>query len=284
MDIDLLRTFLEIVETGHFIRAAERLNVTQSTVSARIKELESRLGQPVFQRGRSGASLTGAGRHFLPHATAMLRIWRQARQAVALPPEYEAVLAVGGQFSLWDRLLQRWLAWMRREQPKVALRAEVSRPDELMRLLVEGNLDLAVLYAPQARTGLRIEKLLEERLILVSTGGAEIRPGNPGYVMVDWGAAFQADHASAFPDVAMPGLSIGVGAVALNHVMAEGGGAYFPVRMVRDHLEAGRLARVAGTPEFSRPAYVAWQDREDALLARAIDGLRAVAAEEAAAG
>ncbi|MDH3228532.1 MAG: LysR family transcriptional regulator [Alphaproteobacteria bacterium] len=280
MDIDLLRTFVEITESSHFVRAAERLNVTQSTVSARVKELEARLGRTLFVRGRSGAVLTAAGRHFRPHAEAMLRSWRRARQEVALPEAFETVLSVGGQYTLWDRVLQLWVAHMRRTDPGVALRAEVARPDELTRLLFEGGLDIAVLYAPQPRAGLCVEPLLEERLVLVSTGHEGVWPGDPGYVMVDWGAEFGNDHAAAFPDVDTPALTVGLGAVALNHILHEGGGAYFPFRVVRRHLAAGELHPVAAAPEFTRPAFIVWQNRDDPALARAVGSLRAVATAE----
>ncbi|WP_085124618.1 helix-turn-helix domain-containing protein [Tistlia consotensis] len=52
MHIDQIRTFLEVVATGNFRKAAENLNVTQSTVSARIRALESELGRALFERGR----------------------------------------------------------------------------------------------------------------------------------------------------------------------------------------------------------------------------------------
>lgn len=280
VDIDLLRTFAAVIDTGQFIRAAERLNVTQSTVSARIKELEQRLGRPLFQRGKGGATLTPAGSHFRPHATSMLRIWQQAQQEVSLPPGLQAVLSVGGQYSLWDRVLQRWLAWMRQTAPDVALRAVVNRPDALSRLLTEGSLDIAVLYAPQARQGLNIELLLEERLVLVSTGKAGPRPGEPGYVFVDWGEEFRADHASAFAEARTPVLTVELGAVALNFILEEGGSAYFPLRTVRDHIQAGRLHRVRSVPEFARPAFVVWQAAGGPLLESAVAGLREVAARE----
>ena len=68
MDTELARTFLEIVSTGSFIRAAERLNVGQTTVSARIRTLEQQLGRPLFVRNKGGASLTPAGEQFLRYA------------------------------------------------------------------------------------------------------------------------------------------------------------------------------------------------------------------------
>ena len=61
MDIALARTFLMVAETGSFIDAARKMNVTQSTVSARIKVLEEQFGRSLFERSRNGATLTGAG-------------------------------------------------------------------------------------------------------------------------------------------------------------------------------------------------------------------------------
>jgi len=61
MDIQLARTFLAVAATGSFIGAAERLHITQSTVSARIKTLEQQLGTSLFRRGRGGAELTAPG-------------------------------------------------------------------------------------------------------------------------------------------------------------------------------------------------------------------------------
>ena len=78
MDITNIRTFLAVVETGSFVSAAERVHVTQSTVSMRIRSLEEQLGVKVFERNKSGASLTNSGREFAKHAVAMARIWDQA--------------------------------------------------------------------------------------------------------------------------------------------------------------------------------------------------------------
>jgi len=73
MDIELARTFLEIVSTGSFIRASERLHVGQTTVSARIRLLEQQLGQKLFIRNKAGAILTPAGERFLQIGRASCR-------------------------------------------------------------------------------------------------------------------------------------------------------------------------------------------------------------------
>ena len=64
MDVELARTFLEIVRARSFARAAEQLDSSQTAVSARIRNLEQQLGRPLFIRNKNGASLTGAGERF----------------------------------------------------------------------------------------------------------------------------------------------------------------------------------------------------------------------------
>ena len=61
MDTELARTFLTVIDAGNFIGAADRLHVTQSTVSARIHSLEEQLGCKLFVRNKAGTALTPAG-------------------------------------------------------------------------------------------------------------------------------------------------------------------------------------------------------------------------------
>ncbi|HIJ37264.1 MAG TPA: LysR family transcriptional regulator [Rhodospirillaceae bacterium] len=282
MNIDLARTFLEITETGNFNRAAERLNVTQSTVSMRIKALEDELGRPLFIRNKAGTEMTAAGAQFRRYASNMVRVWEQARQELALPPGLRSLLTVGGQFSLWDRMLLPWMPWMRAEMPDVALKVEVGSSDGLMRLLGEGLIDICVMYSPQSRPGLVTEKILEERLVLVSAKPRTIADWDDSYVFVDWGPDFRAAHSQAFPDLSTPPVAVGLGILGLRHITTQGGFGYFPMRVVRPYLQAGSLHMVEDAPEFRRPAHVVYataEDHSDALNA-AVRGFRHVASLE----
>src|SRR5918998_5025161 len=131
MDIELARTFLEIVSTRSFVRAAERLNVGQTTVSARIRSLEQQLGRPLFVRNKGGATLTPAGEQFLRYAPSFLQLWQRARQQVAVPAGHRAVLTVGSEVSLWQPLLLEWVVWLRSSLREVALRVHVDVPEDL---------------------------------------------------------------------------------------------------------------------------------------------------------
>ena len=109
IDVETARTFLAIATTGTFQAAARQVNVTQSTVSARIKTLEERLGQRVFERSKSGAVLNHHGRQFERYARAIVQAWEQGKRKVAQAKDYESSLAIGGQPNLWTRFLSQWL-------------------------------------------------------------------------------------------------------------------------------------------------------------------------------
>jgi DNA-binding transcriptional LysR family regulator len=282
--VELARTFLTIIETGSFVRAARRLGVTQSTISMRVKELEQRLGQPLFVRNKAGARLPAAGTRFSRHATLLLRTWTQARQEIGLPPEFRAVVNISGQFSLWDRLLIRWIAWMRRECPEIALRTEVAVPEETIRQLIEGAVDIGVMYSPLNRAGLQVSPLFEDVLVMVSTNPQESSPPGKNYIYVDWGPEFRTHHHESFPDLETPGLFVGLGVLALQYLLESGGTGYFPIRAVAEELQNGRLFMVQGAPEFRRPSYVVTRAGEQSEAQQtALDSLVRVVREESEA-
>jgi DNA-binding transcriptional LysR family regulator len=78
LDLGAVRTFLAVVDDGHFTDAADRLGLTQQAVSKRIARLESDLGAPLLNRSRAGARLTEDGAAFLPHARALISLADQA--------------------------------------------------------------------------------------------------------------------------------------------------------------------------------------------------------------
>lgn len=282
MDITLARTFLEIVATGSFQRASERLNVTQTAVSARVRKLEDLLGRRLFVRNKAGASLTSAGEHFMRYAPTLVQVWERARHQVAVPPDHRAVVTVGCEISLWDPLLLDWLLWMRRAAPHLALRTEVAVPESLVKQVSEGILDIAIVYAPQQRPGLRIELLIEEKLVLVTTlrRGGVPRPRD--YVFVDWGPEFAAQHNLAFPELSSAGVFAGLGPLGRAYLLQAGGSGYFRLSVVRDDLESGHLRRVPGAPEFLHPAYAVYSDQADLkVVAPALAGLRHVTGAQA---
>jgi DNA-binding transcriptional LysR family regulator len=278
MDIIAARTFLEIVKTGSFVRAARNLNITQTAVSARVRVLEEQLDRQLFIRNKAGAKLTPAGDQFLRYATTLVQLWERARHDVAMPVGRENVVTVGGEHSLWNPLLSNWLVWMKHECADVAVRVRIDVPERLIDHVQEGIVDLAVVYAPPNRTGVVAELLLEEALVAVSTDAAASGDSSGDYVFVDWGPEFRANHHNAFPDAPSPALSVNHGPLALDYILAVGGSGYFRMEAARPHLETGRLHLVPDKPRFAYSIYALYSAKADErLLERVRSGFRAVA-------
>jgi DNA-binding transcriptional LysR family regulator len=279
METELARTFLAVIAAGNFISAAERLHVTQSTVSARIRTLEEQLGCSLFVRNKAGTRLTAAGRQFQKHAAILVRTLERARQDVGSAAGYRGTLTVGGRFGLWEELLLEWLPLMRARAPDVSVRAEIGFEEELMSGLVEGRIDIGVMYTPQSRPGLSVERLLEERLMMVSTEQNDAARLDQGYVYIDWGPEFYAQHSVHFPDYAGAGVSANIGWLGLHHILKQGGSGYFPLRLVASYLEDGRLHHKVQAPEFRLPAYAVYPDEpRSETVGLALGTIREIAA------
>ncbi|MBR0697151.1 LysR family transcriptional regulator [Bradyrhizobium lablabi] len=271
MDTELARTFLTVVSAGNFITAADRLHVSQSTVSTRIHTLEQQLGCTLFVRNKAGTTLTPAGRQFQRHASVLVRTVEQARQDVGIPKGFTGTLVVGGRIGLWEEYLLHWLPLMQATHPDISIRAESALEPELMQGLVEGRIDIGVMYTPQSRPGLKVEQLFDEQLILVSTDPKSPPEPGAGYVYVDWGPEFYMRHSTLFPNFAGSALNANIGWLGLQHLLENGGTGFFARRIVEPLLKAKRLSAVAGAPVFTLPAYVVYpSDRQDEHIASAV--------------
>ena len=280
MDLVLARTFLAIVETGSFKTAAEKLYVTQSTVSSRMKSLELALGKQLFERLKSGTQLTPAGEQFYRHAIAFLRIWQHAKLEVGLADHHSDHLAIGAQVSLWEGFLLKWVAWMRNYKADIAITATFDSSSHLMERLSEGTLDFVVAYRVQARPGIVIEHIFDDELCLITSGDDRGRRPGLDYVFVNWGPEFASDHADTYPEVVRAGLHLDLGAVAINYLLDAKASAYFPARIARPYLNTGQLKLVRRARRFVYPVYVAYsEEHNEEIYGPALTQIRELADE-----
>ena len=256
MNLSLLHTFLAIVETGKLNRAAQQLNVTQSTVTARLNSLEANIGQTLFHRRKSGAELTSAGFKFERYAQLMNDLWRQAQQETSLPPEIDTVCNIGCHPDLWPGLGRALFEKLRESLPTMATSAWPGEQHDLDRWLGSGLIDIAVCYAPTLRENCTPYSLAEDQLVLVSTTPRDAMRSDPAYVYVDSGEEFRRSHAAAYPDADTPTVTIGSAVWALEYLLRKGGSAYLPRRLVQTHIDEGQLFGVTKVPVFTRRVYL----------------------------
>jgi len=274
MGIEQARTFLAIAAHGSFLEAAGRLHVTQSTVSARIQHLEADLGARLFVRNRAGASLTPAGHRFVPHAKNLVLTVEQARHDVGLPSRYRSSVRIGGRIALWEDFLPSWVGWMRRTMSDVSIRSEIGFEEDLMRRLIEGTLDIGLMYTPSHAPGLIVEHLFDETLVLVSSR-SDTRWPNEDYIYVEWGPGFYAKHRESYPDLERPPQVVNIGWLGVQIILSNGGSCFVPLRMAEPLINTGQLFQMPDSPQFKIPAYMVYQlDSDSTVLDQVVDSLR----------
>ncbi|MGD8912750.1 MAG: LysR family transcriptional regulator [Candidatus Thiodiazotropha sp.] len=264
MDITLLKTFLKVANTRHFGKAANSLHVTQSAVSARIKLLESQLGVQLFHRRRNDIQLTSAGSRLIRSAETIVNGWERARHEIALSDEGTEMVAIGSTLDLWSILIRDWAVFAHQTRPKLVLQIEVQPSQWLVERLVNGLLDMLILFEPPAMSDLALREIAEIPLALVSTEKCSIEEAmSKNYYMVDWGSLFALQHAEYFPDIPSPSARVNSGALALDLMMASGGSAYLARQMVQHELESGRLFTVADAPVIERAAFAIYRPENE---------------------
>lgn len=143
LDLELLRSFVSVVDAGGFTRAGERVHRTQSTVSQQIKRLEDDIGQPLLNRNGKDVTPTEAGERLLAYARRLLALAEEARDVVARPGNEGAVrLGVPEDFAA--NRLAKLLASFSRSHPGLRLDVRADQSVYLKRDLERGDLDLAL--------------------------------------------------------------------------------------------------------------------------------------------
>ena len=147
LDLELLRSFVSVVDSGGFTRAGERVHRTQSTVSQQIKRLEEDVGQPLLIRSGKDVTPTEAGERLLSYARRLLALAEEARDVVTRPGNEGAVrLGVTEDFAAYR--LTKLLAAFSRSHPSLRLDVRADQSATLKRELERGELDLALFKRP----------------------------------------------------------------------------------------------------------------------------------------
>ncbi|MCR9259961.1 MAG: LysR family transcriptional regulator [Pseudomonadaceae bacterium] len=259
MDIELIRTFVEVHRTRHFARASEHLCVTQAAVSARIKQLEGLLGQPLFTRERNNIQLTLAGHQLLPHAEAMLASWSRAMLATRHSGTADALVALGCVPSLREIYLDNWLIDLHRidAAPRARLQVESLGSLEIVRRIRDRSLDLGIVYEPPQAPDLSHIKLTDFELLLVTTA-KNLHSDNEtsNYILVDWGTSFIAAQ-EADPEAATNlWLKTDSPMSAYQLLLSHGGSTYLASPMLTRDLAEQRIHVVKNAPVFQRSVYI----------------------------
>jgi DNA-binding transcriptional LysR family regulator len=152
LDLDLLHSFVSVVDAGGFTRAGARVHRSQSTVSQQIRRLEEDIGRPLFNRDAKRVELTEEGERLLSYARRMLALASEARDVVTRTENHGAVrLGVTEDFGAYH--LVKLLATFGRAHPGLRLDVRCGVSIELLGELAAGELDLAIVKRDAGGSG-----------------------------------------------------------------------------------------------------------------------------------
>lgn len=153
LDIDCLRTFAAIADSGGFTQAAKHVHRTQSAVSMQVRKLEEAIGRPLFLRDGRGVTLTADGEALLAYARRLLGLHDEAVASLTRP-DMVGVVRIGTPDDYVARFLPEVLARFARTHPRVQVEVLCESSMTLRELLPQGAIDLALITcAPGAESG-----------------------------------------------------------------------------------------------------------------------------------
>lgn len=265
MDIELLETFIDLMETRSFNGTAERTGLSQSAVSHRIQRLEAAVDRRLFMRNRSGVAPTAAGLRFHDHALALRRRWRESVRQVRTAEAHDSTLRVGLQFDIADLVASAVFEKLRGDLPTVVLAFEVDYSVQMIADVMAGELDVALVFTPRFMPDLHIEEAGALPYLMVS-GGSTARDA---YCIPNISPVFRRLHDARHPDLGQARASCGQSRAIVEMIGVTGGASYVSAPMAERLAATGRVTPVPEVAPLLQPVYIAVALRNRHLPAHA---------------
>jgi DNA-binding transcriptional LysR family regulator len=256
LDFGQVEAFAQVANTHSFSRAAEALQLTQPSITARIQTLERELGEELFERGSRGVRLTDAGSAFLPYVERLLQTLQEGRDAVGDVKNVQAgSLRLGSAPTISTYVLPRILNAFCRQYPGVDVVIRTGRSEQVMNMLLADEVQVGLVRS-LTNSDVETIDLYEDEIVLAAP------PGHPfskygrasvneaaaePIVLFDRGSSYYGlinnffRQAGVIPNVAMELDSL----EATKRMVEEGLGiALVPLVTIERELQAGTLVRV----------------------------------------
>jgi DNA-binding transcriptional LysR family regulator len=190
LDLDQLRTFVAIAESGSFTKAADNVHKTQSAVSMQMRRLEERIGKPLFVRVGRQSRLTEHGERLLHYARRLVQLNDETLAAFD-DTELAGLVRLGTPDDYADRFLPEILARFSRSNPKAEVSVVCAPTPNLADMIGEGELDVAIITHVQKKGRKNVEILRREPLLWVAsarhaTENEAVLPMALGRATCDW--------------------------------------------------------------------------------------------------
>ncbi|MGB0960680.1 MAG: LysR family transcriptional regulator [Halocynthiibacter sp.] len=252
MDYAHISTFIDLMDSRSFNRTAGRLNITQSTVSHRIQALEKELNVALFSRSRGGTTPTPAGDRFLEHAHALAQQWNTAKHHVELSKGFEKALRIGFQHDLSTHMWANTVGRLRQEFPDTRLNVELDYSLQMNRDVLNGELDLAVVYTQMPLPDLHFEHIGDVPYVLVSDREISVET----YIFPDISAQFSIDHRLKHPELTGAPITCGKSRGIMNMLQLQGGASYLMIEDALKLCDENPEFQIAPNAQINQAMYI----------------------------
>lgn len=167
MDTTTLRTFIALAQIKNFTKTAQQLFVAQSTVTNRIRDLETELDAELFIRNRKQVDLTPSGQKFLNYVQRFIALEVTALQEIQTSPAYAQKVHIGTTNTIYECHLQKKLRAYMKSKPDISLHVQISHTRDMLHNLQEGMLDAVFSFSAFFREGYICHPYKTDALVLV---------------------------------------------------------------------------------------------------------------------
>lgn len=169
MNYEELKTFIKLCEVKNFTKTAERLNMSQPTVSLHIKNLESEFQTQLFHRIRKQLSLTPTGEILLERAKQMTQLYDQAKQHILDHHEkIQGELKIGATFTIGEYILPAFLSELKSQYPTLNLQITIGNTEEIVHAVKLLQVDIGLIEGSTTEKELTIQPFMKDELVLIS--------------------------------------------------------------------------------------------------------------------
>lgn len=259
LNLEQLETFLTVSDAQNFRRAADRLHVSQSTVTVRIQQLEEIIGKSLFSRETRNIELTPSGYSFLPYARKMIDLLQEGIIAARLQGAYAQRLAVGSTNSILEYYLYPLFETFRHQHPDVVFNLVTNHQQNLFQQLADGSLDTVILYNGFLHPDLETIPLESTPLILAGSSQIEAETIDNqnllefNYIHLNWGSQFTAWFENQFGKIVLPRLTASHTSLLLRFIMEGKGIGFIPEKIASSFIRSGSLQTMPAALRESPP-------------------------------
>ncbi|MDI6920158.1 LysR family transcriptional regulator [Clostridium botulinum] len=197
LNYDYYKTFIALAQTKNFSTTAKKLNISQSTVSNRIKELEKYIGSSLLYRTNKTVGLTIAGEEFLPYCKRMILIEEEG-MTVLNNLKYKDSIKLGSVHSAYDGHIKRTVKDFLKKHDDISIKILINHSDKLLEFLVDEIIDIAIVsYVPTSNKYTTIHTLCDD-IILVAKNTCDFKDEIYAHelktmklIYADWSESFE---------------------------------------------------------------------------------------------